>query len=259
MSDRIRRRLADQLDLWPVAIFALFGLFLVALDAPPILRTIVGLPLVLFLPGYALAQALFPSLELPTVERLLISAGASIALAILTGLVLAAAGHLNALGWASALTGLTVVCIVIAWGRRLLDGTTGPRPNFPSMPRLAALMLVAAVLIAANAVVGARLFAAQSEEPGPLQMWMLPAEESANDLLLGVRAGAEGGRYRVVLAADGEQVYDFAVVLDDQETWETIVRLSPRMREQTIVARLFEAGQDEELRRVMVRPAADGG
>ncbi|PWI46392.1 hypothetical protein CEE45_17095 [Candidatus Heimdallarchaeota archaeon B3_Heim] len=58
------------------------------LNATP-LRIIVGFPLVLFLPGYSLICALFPKKnEMDAIERIALSIGLSIAVVVITGLVL---------------------------------------------------------------------------------------------------------------------------------------------------------------------------
>src|SRR5215207_5391095 len=77
-----------------------------ALLAPEIgpARAIIGLPLVLFVPGYALTVAAFPGGRLGAAERLLFNVGGTLAVAAIVGLLL----HWTALGlrpaaWAVAL------------------------------------------------------------------------------------------------------------------------------------------------------------
>src|SRR5215216_7668614 len=92
-----------------------------ALLAPDVgaARALLGLPLVLFAPGYAIVAAAFPSSRLGRIERLLFSLGASLAAAALAGLLL----HWTALGlrpaaWAVALGNLTLVACLVALIRR---------------------------------------------------------------------------------------------------------------------------------------------
>src|SRR6476659_3163176 len=92
-----------------------------ALLAPEIgvLRALVGLPLVLLVPGYAIVAAAFPAGRLGTIERLLFSLGASLAVGALAGLLL----HWTELGlrpaaWAVALGNLTLVSSLLALARR---------------------------------------------------------------------------------------------------------------------------------------------
>ena len=80
------------LDLAFVILFTLLGIPFVMI--PPLneispVRIILGLPLVLFLPGYALIAALFPREDdLDGIERVALSFGLSIAITPLLGLAL---------------------------------------------------------------------------------------------------------------------------------------------------------------------------
>lgn len=71
-------------DHWELLLFfmiATIGALAAALGAPVAVRTVFGLPLVLFVPGYALVSALFPSNEgLDGLERIALGFGLSLAL-----------------------------------------------------------------------------------------------------------------------------------------------------------------------------------
>lgn len=78
-------------DLLFVIIIALLADIFVMLPSLHInvLKIIIGLPILLFLPGYTLISALFPGkYDLDTIERLSLSLGLSIAIVPLVGLVL---------------------------------------------------------------------------------------------------------------------------------------------------------------------------
>jgi len=71
-----------------IIILAILFVLIPPLNNSPI-RTILGIPLVLFLPGYALIEALFPrKKDLDGIERLVLSFGLSIAVVPLIGFVL---------------------------------------------------------------------------------------------------------------------------------------------------------------------------
>jgi uncharacterized membrane protein len=73
-------------ELWLAA--ALLTIYLPYLDES-FLRVLFGVPLVLFIPGYALIAALFPALrDIDGIERVALSFGLSIAIVPLTGLAL---------------------------------------------------------------------------------------------------------------------------------------------------------------------------
>ena len=62
-------------------LLAAVGALVALLSVPVVPRTLLGLPLVLFLPGYALVSALFPSREgLDDIERVALGFGLSLAL-----------------------------------------------------------------------------------------------------------------------------------------------------------------------------------
>src|SRR5438105_797407 len=67
----------------------------------PIVGIVLALPLVFILPGYALTEVLFRKRSLGAPERLLFSIGLSLAIAILSGLILnLLPGGLQAISWA---------------------------------------------------------------------------------------------------------------------------------------------------------------
>jgi len=85
------KRFPKDLDLALVILFTLLCapfVLIPPLNETPI-RIILGLPLVLFLPGYALIAALFPGKDdLDAIERIALSFGLSIAITPLLGLAL---------------------------------------------------------------------------------------------------------------------------------------------------------------------------
>ncbi|MGC9308291.1 MAG: DUF1616 domain-containing protein [Thermoplasmatota archaeon] len=72
------------LDIVVVLIWVVLTLPVVLFDLPG--RAVLGLPLLLFIPGYTLVFALFPGQDLSMVERLALSMGLSIAIVPLIGL-----------------------------------------------------------------------------------------------------------------------------------------------------------------------------
>jgi len=128
------------------------------------LRVILGLPFVLFFPGYVLIAALFPGRKaLDGLERTALSFGLSIAVVPLVGL------GLNYTPWGIRLTpilvSLTLFTLVVSaaayWRRRGLDDPYYPVfhlsvPRWSEMgraDRILSLVLAAAVLFAAGSIV----------------------------------------------------------------------------------------------------------
>ena len=76
-------------DLLLINGLSLLQIFMVAFLPDTPIRTVVGIPIVLFFPGYTMVTALFPKKkDLGTVERIALSIGLSLAVVPLLGLVL---------------------------------------------------------------------------------------------------------------------------------------------------------------------------
>lgn len=92
-SYKVRSGLIFRLPSDLKVVIVMSALTFVFVLMPPLdstaLRIIFGIPLVLFLPGYALIAALFPGKnDLDTIERIALSFGLSIAIVPLIGLAL---------------------------------------------------------------------------------------------------------------------------------------------------------------------------
>jgi len=107
-------------DLWLIGILTILLAVVIAFSPSTVARIILGLPFLLFFPGYTLMVALFPKKErLGGVERVALSFGLSIAVVPLVGLIL------NFTPWgirlAPILISLAVFIIAasgVAWYRR---------------------------------------------------------------------------------------------------------------------------------------------
>jgi len=107
-------------DLWLIGILTILLAVVIAFFPSTIARIILGLPFLLFFPGYTLMAALFPKKEsLGGVERVALSFGLSIAVVPLIGLVL------NFTSWGIRLEPILISLAVfiiatsgVAWYRR---------------------------------------------------------------------------------------------------------------------------------------------
>jgi uncharacterized membrane protein len=120
LCTQIRRRdINKEKDLLAIILLSLLSIPVVLLT-DGILRIVIGLPLLLFFPGYTLIAALFPGKEsIEWIERLALSLGMSIAVVPLIGLVL------NYTPWGIRLNPVMIAIIAfillmcgIAWYRR---------------------------------------------------------------------------------------------------------------------------------------------
>jgi hypothetical protein len=253
------RSAAQQRDLLLVGLYLVVAAATVFLPIP-VVRAVATIPLVLFVPGYAIVATLFPALVVPTVERILMSIAVSIGTTIAAGLLLAFAGiALTPASWLLALTSTTTIFLVLAATRRYSERVAGPRIGVASMPRLGAFAVLVAVLIAGNVVLGSRIVAGEQQANPPLSLWMIPAGGRPLAAELGVHAGDVGGRYSVVISSAGNVVDEYHPVLEPQQTWKTVVTFDPEVRATPIVARLYEPGAQNESRYVVLQPANRGG
>ena len=116
-------RLLRKVDLLLTVLLTLLCLlfiFIPPLNESPV-RVILGLPLVLFLPGYSLIATLFPGKEdLGWVERITLSFGLSIAVVPLLGLVLNYTPFgIRLIPILISLSTVTIMLSLVAWFRRL--------------------------------------------------------------------------------------------------------------------------------------------
>jgi hypothetical protein len=239
-----------------------------ALLAPEIgpARALVALPLVLFIPGYAIVAAAFPSGRLGTTERMLFSLGASLALVALAGLLL----HWTALGlrpaaWAVALGNITLVASLVALVRRwqqpagdALRPLALPRFGSAGLTLAQAGQLGLALLLVAGALLIARDGAIQQRATGFTQLWVLPDSAAQIDSVrLGVsnrEPGAIG--YRLLVTASGTIIGSWPqITLGPNEQWEATVALpTDQPAAVTVEAVLYRLDTpDTAYRRVLFR------
>jgi Protein of unknown function (DUF1616) len=192
-------------------------------------RALVALPLVLFAPGYAIVAVAFPANRLRTIERLLFSLGASLAVAALAGLLL----HWTALGlrpaaWAVALGNLTLVSSLIALLRPRRQPASAPVQRGTGLTLSQGGLLGLAALLVAGAVVIARDGAIQQRATGFTQLWVLPdSAAKADSVRLGV-SNREPGQigYRLLVTASGTIIGSWPrITLGPDEQWEATVAL----------------------------------
>ncbi len=251
------RVVVDQPDLAVAALLAVLGALagLGAVDAIGIARVALVVPLVLFLPGYALVNAALATLHIPAIERALMSAGASIAMSILLGLAMGMLSiGLGPATWSLGLAALTLLLLSLAWVQRARLGILGVRPSVARMPLRSATLVMISLLIAADAVLAANFAARDAAQPVPIQLWMVGAADNPDGARLGMRAGPDGGDFSIVISSSGEILRRIDLSLSAEETWETIVVFPAEVRVAPIVARLYQGADPNELRYVTLQP-----
>jgi uncharacterized membrane protein len=192
------------------------------------LRLVVVTPLVLYLPGRAILNALLPAPR-QNLESTVMAVGLSLAITIGSGLVLNQIGCMTSAGWALALGAVTLAaCIIGAWFRPVLRprmATT--RPFRPQINRVQWAAFAGAALIAAAAVATARLGALGHREYAYTEFWMVPHDADQNVVTLGIKnAEKTPTSYDVGLVADGASIGRWpAIQLQAGESWTDDVDL----------------------------------
>jgi uncharacterized membrane protein len=240
----------DDLAALGITMALLLGTIAVAPHSP--LRIVVGLPFVLFLPGYALIAALYPRRDdLDGVERLALSLGLSLAVVPLIGLVL------NYTPWGirlvPILVGLSVFtggCAVAAWRRR---ARISPAERFPAdvRPVLQAARALPWGTIALSAVIvggllalgfktgvlgGTRVGEAFTEfyvlgpqgkaEGYPTRLFL---GDTAHVILGVINHEGHPARYRVEIRAGADVLGRIGpLALADGQKWEQPVQFTPK-------------------------------
>ena len=237
--------------IWILILTALLALVILLLPDST-LRVILGLPFLLFFPGYTLIAALFPKKsDLDGIERVALSFGLSIAVVPLLGLAL------NYTPWGIRLYPvlITVIAFILAmsivtWVRRR---RLAPDERFAisfniytegwmGSSRLDRALTVV-LLLAVLAAVGVLIYVISTPKEGEkfTEFYILgPGGKAADyprELVVGQKSGVivaivnhESGEmsYRMEVVIDGVKDREIApIVLADKQKWEQEVSFSP--------------------------------
>ncbi len=252
-------------------------LIIIIVFAPSIVaRVILGLPLVLFFPGYSLILALFPKKhQIDNIERVALSFGLSIAVVPLIGLIL------NYTPWGITLystlysvAGFIFAMSLIAWLRsRRLDNSERfniefeiGRPTWSGnkWDKALSLVLVAAIL-GAIGVLGYVLATPKVGEKFT-EFYILGPEGEAADypttlsvgeqavVMLGIVNREQGiVDYRVEIVIDGTAFNEIGIItLENEGKWEELVTFSANHsgNDQKVEFLLYRDGQSEVYRSI---------
>jgi len=237
------------LDLALVCVLALAALALNLLGASsPALRLLLGLPLALVLPGYALTAALFPHRAPGGADRALFTLSLSLSAAILCGFVLnRTPWGLRPESWAVALSDVVLGGSLIAFARRHLiparsasiarDKLARAAPSETAAhPRLGltagqSLLFGLAIVVIAGAVLLARSEAALRPAPEVVQLWMLPADPAESPTLrVGINSvGPAAGDFRLQIERGGYIIREWpSLTITPGQRWEETLVLQGR-------------------------------
>ena len=212
------------------------------MTAVPVLCIMAALPLILFLPGYAIMVACLPQRSLDRVARLAVSLGLSIAITILVSLLLYWLHlSLQTMTWAIALAATTLVAAAIAWRRQPAVETSEPLSI--NLHWREALLLALAVLISGVAIGVSRLPTPTANISGYTSLWMITARDgNTGNYELGITSQEFNAvTYHLQVIANGQVVQDWPELkLVPGEAWTgTFVLPSDRVNAGSIEAVLY--------------------
>jgi len=230
----------SQADVAATALAAALACVAAAADAPVAVMTVLGIAL-FAAPGYLVGQLLLSS-RITGLERMVVITGLALAVPVLGGLLLYAAGvPLHRPGWLGLLAGVTLAGDAALLLRRRASGSGRMAPSLwrPAwrVPRWHAAAFAAAILVAACAVAVARIGATIQPQPGYTQLWLSPQHQGEHTVRLGV-TNDQGGTtsYRLVLRRNGHVSATWNITLADGGTWQ---RSAPVAGSGTLTADLY--------------------
>lgn len=218
---------------------------------------VVALPLVLFLPGYAVAAAIFARGRIPMRHLLVLSAGLSLAILALGALPLNyLPGGVRA-GWWALLLVIVVFAAARAAAIRRPSRRAAPRPSSPWKPRLnparAALFAAGALAIVA-AIVLAFIPVGAKDALGYTQMWIQPLKGEKTGVEIGVGSGEqEEASYRLWVKFGGSEAPQgryFKLAPGETRVVRLLTEERPTESEQIRAALFKQNGPDHAYRRV---------
>jgi len=248
-------------DLWLIGVVTILLIVVITAFPSTVARIILGLPFLLFFPGYTLLAALFPKRgSLGEVERVALSFGLSIAVVPLIGLIL------NYTPWGIRLYPILIslavfilAALAVAWYRR---GKLAPEEVFrvPFNIRLpywrgqsmADKVLSVVLVVAISGAIGTLGYAVATPRVGErfTEFYILGPEGEAANYTTELKVGEEGrvilgivnheqeeASYTVEVWIDGEKAKlrvegedkdEISVGLENEEKWEKEVGFVPQ-------------------------------
>jgi uncharacterized membrane protein len=270
----------SQADIAATALVAVLACGAAASGAPAAAMIVLGIMLIAA-PGYLLGQLLVGS-RTAGLERVVVMTGLALAVPVLGGLLLYAAGvPLHRPGWLGLLAGVTLAADTALFARRRAAAAgradrpttqvqtvpSGSEPGelqaAPGEPRSAGrasrwhvAVFAVAVLVAAAAVGLAVTGAVRQPQPGFTQLWLSPQQQSAHTLSLGVTNNqGRATSYRLVLRRDGRVVGTWNLTLGEGRSWQRTV---PFTGKQVLAAGLYRLPDlTHPYRHVSVGPSSE--
>jgi uncharacterized membrane protein len=278
-------RIKPENELAVINILSIFLIIIIAFVPSNVLRIILGLPFILFIPGYTLTVALFPKrAELNGIEKVALSFGLSIAVAVLMGLMLNYTWGLGLYPIVVSLALFIFVTSFIAWYRQRRLPTEEAysvrlNTDFLRWRATSRLNRVLAIVLSAFilGVIGTLAYVIVTPKAGEkfTEFYVLgldgKAENYPQELIVGdegkvilgiVNHEHEGNlAYRVEIIIDSE-VNDTIgpIALANEEKWQSEVRFTSYKvgDSQKVQFSLYKQGEDKPYRSLYIRVDVNG-
>lgn len=229
-----------------IAIAVLNILWALLPNHTPVIGIILALPLVLVLPGYTLTEALFHKQSLDASHRLVFSLGLSLAIDVLSGLLLNFFPiGLQAISWSTLLGLLAVIfALLVAYLRRGAAMHVAQPRRF-RLSIYQGMLFGLAIVVAILSFVYVDTGVIQQPHPAFTQLWMLPEVQTAKscDVRLGVRSfESTSVTYTITMTVNGSPATTWpSVVLAPQQEWDRVVPISPTATQDAFIeGRLYQ-------------------
>lgn len=238
-------------DIAVVAVATILAGIGVMMAPSSVLRAVAGLPLVFYLPGYAILRATSRGRD-DVLASAVFAVGLSLAVTIFCGLALNLSGPLTPLRWTIALGTITLAACIVASARDRYARPAAPAPTtLPLLhPGQAAILACAAAIVVAAAI-WVRYESIAHPEFAYTELWMTSDAPGAA-VTIGIRnAERAPSSYDLEVTLDGRIVTQRrSIALAVGESW--IAELTMPMRDDeahTAEARLFKDGNDARVYR----------
>ena len=252
-----------QFFAWDLVLVLIFTIITFVFITVPILnssvpRTILGLFLIIFIPGYALIAALFPKNgDLNTLERLILSFGSSIVITPILGLILNYTPYGIRLNSSLlVLSSLTVILVFIAYWRRVLTTpinrykvnfsgffkSLGTKLSVESLTgKISSAILILSILLAISATVYV-IFEPKPEVEFFTQFYILGSGGMLSDYPINLTSGETGNLTIGIVNHENKQTtYNLVVTSDGIVQTNQVITLNNNQSVQ--IPFNFTAGQ----------------
>ncbi len=236
-------------DLALVSALALAALVVALVGTVTWLSAALLLPLVLFLPGYALAAGFFAPRTVGRIERGIYAVALSIAVVAVGGLLIQLVFDLGRDLWVVFLVAVTLGATLRAHRMHPVQPFAFPAGISPALP-VAILSFAIAALIAALAIAsaGRGLREAQAKIRFT-DFWLVPAGTGAHasgeeELEVGLRSHeGQPTRFRLRLSHEEQNLFSRSLTLRAGETWQRSLTVATAPRGVPVIAILTREGK----------------